>query len=155
METKMKKILVMAMCFFAFLLCSCYNNGKAGKEVSEEDSLEFKQLRSINRQLHKDIYQLCPTKNIYNFLELNTITGQIWIVQWSLEDNKRFRYILDDEIRIKDDDKKICGRFSLYPTENIYNYVLLDNILGRCWQVQWSFEKDKRFVLPIENSYGD
>ena len=41
------------------------------------------------------------------------------------------------------------GRFTRYPTSNMYNFILLDQIDGRVWQVQWSFEKDKRMILPI------
>ena len=41
------------------------------------------------------------------------------------------------------------GRFFLYPTTNIYNFILLDQIDGRTWQVQWSIEKSDRMVLRI------
>lgn len=152
MKAKTKTNLLTAMCFMALLFMSC-NNGRAykanGEELSYRDSLILKQLKNINRQLHKDTYQLYPTKNMYTFLELNTISGQIWIVQWSIEDNKRFVYVLDKNARITEEDKKISGRFSLHPTENMYNFILLDNIDGRCWQVQWSFEENNRLVLPI------
>jgi hypothetical protein len=87
---------------------------------------------------------------MYTFLELNTATGQIWIVQWNIEDDKRFRYELDTNVRISKEDDPICGRFSLHSTDNIYNFILLDNINGNCWQVQWNFDEDKRFVLPIQ-----
>ena len=145
----MKKILILAMCVCALSLTSCNNKGKSDNELSQKDSVILKQLRYINRQLHKDTYKLYPTKNIFTFLELNTISGQIWIVQWSIEDNKRFVYVLDKNAKITEEDKKISGRFSLYPTENMYNFILLDNVDGRCWQVQWSFEENNRLVLPI------
>ena len=152
MKTKTKNTLVTAMCFMALLFMSCYN-GKAektnGEELSHRDSLILKQFAGIQRQIHKDVFQLYPTQNIYNFLELNTVTGQIWIVQWSIEDGKQFRYVLDDTSRISEEDKKISGRFSLYSTENMYNFVMLDHITGACWQVQWSFEEKNRLVIPI------
>ena len=31
-------------------------------------------------------------------------------------------------------------RFKLYPTQNIYTFLLLDTINGRTWQVQWSLD---------------
>ena len=34
--------------------------------------------------------------------------------------------------------------------QNIYNFILLDQIDGRVWQVQWSFKANERFVIPIE-----
>ena len=41
------------------------------------------------------------------------------------------------------------GRFELYKTQNMYNFILLDTLEGGVWQVQWSIEKDKRMALPI------
>lgn len=41
------------------------------------------------------------------------------------------------------------GRFFLYPTSNMYNFILLDQIDGRTWQVQWSTEEKNRMVLGI------
>ena len=39
------------------------------------------------------------------------------------------------------------GRFKLYPTGNMYNFIMVDVINGRNWQVQWSNTEDKRLVL--------
>lgn len=33
------------------------------------------------------------------------------------------------------------GRFTLYPTENMYNFILLDQIDGDVYQAQWSMEE--------------
>ena len=38
------------------------------------------------------------------------------------------------------------GRFKLYPTDNMYNFIMVDVIDGRTWQVQWNIDKDKRIV---------
>lgn len=38
------------------------------------------------------------------------------------------------------------GRFFLYPTENTYNFILLDQIDGRVWQVQWNIDEQDRGV---------
>ena len=146
----MKNLLVILMSISTFCLFSCNNNVKEDNTLSHKDSLLLKQLSVFQSQLRDDQFKLYATKNMYNFLELNTVTGQIWIVQWSIEDNKRFTYVLDINERIGQTDEPICGRFSLHPTENMYNFILLDNINGRCWQVQWSFEEDKRLVLPIQ-----
>ena len=93
------------------------------------------------------IYKLYPTRNMWNFLKLDTRNGKISIVQFSVEDNeKQFEYELSN--------KALCennapGRFMLQPTENIYNFIMLDQVSGKTYQVQWSFEEDKRFFLPI------
>ena len=41
------------------------------------------------------------------------------------------------------------GRFTLYPTQNMWTFILLDQIDGRMWQVQWSMKEDSRFVIQI------
>lgn len=40
-------------------------------------------------------------------------------------------------------------RYRLFPTQNTWNFLKLDTITGRIWQVQWSMEPDDRFVIPI------
>jgi hypothetical protein len=92
-------------------------------------------------------YRLFSTKNIYTFIKLNTRNGQMWQVQWSTKDNQ-FETTLSDISRVDKDAEK-NGRFFLYPTTNIYNFILLDQIDGRTWQVQWSTEPKERMVIRI------
>jgi len=84
---------------------------------------------------------------MYTFLRLDTRTGMLWEVQWSMEDDNRFVYSLSDTAQAPMGKK--AGRFTLYPTTNMYNFVLLDQDEGRTWQVQWSTEKEKRLIAPI------
>lgn len=41
------------------------------------------------------------------------------------------------------------GRYKLYPSQNIYNFILLDVINGNTYQVQWNIDEKKRFVNLI------
>ena len=41
------------------------------------------------------------------------------------------------------------GRFTLVPTLNIFNFVMLDQEDDRAWQVQWSQDSEKRFIEAI------
>ena len=41
------------------------------------------------------------------------------------------------------------GRFKLYPTENTCNFIMVDVINGRTWQVQWNIDYDKRLCIRI------
>lgn len=41
------------------------------------------------------------------------------------------------------------GRFKLSPTDNIFNFIMVDVIDGRTWQVQWAIEESNRLVLRI------
>lgn len=93
-----------------------------------------------------DRYKLYPTENIYNFLQLDTTTGKIDIVQWSLDDNK------EGSVTLNGEDLSFgtgAGTFELYPTKNIYQFILLDKVNGRKWHVQWGFESSKRWIKRI------
>src|SRR5690606_34184613 len=95
------------------------------------------------------VYRLVATKNMYNFIKLNTRNGQMWQVQWSTKgSNYRFESTLSDISRVDKDGEK-NGRFFLYPTANIYNFILLDQLDGRAWQVQWALDEEDRAVIPI------
>ena len=93
------------------------------------------------------IYQLFPTQNMYTFIKLDTRNGEMWQVQWYTESKSRFTTTLSD-IPLVNKDEEQNGRFFLYPTTNIYNFILLDQVDGRTWQVQWGKEED-RAVIPI------
>ncbi|RKR08886.1 hypothetical protein C8C83_0481 [Flavobacterium sp. 90] len=92
-------------------------------------------------------YQLFPTQNMYTFIKLDTRNGQMWQVQWNTESKSRFVTTLSDISLVNKDEEK-NGRFFLYPTTNIYNFILLDKVDGRTWQVQWGKEED-RAVMRI------
>ena len=63
----------------------------------------------------------------------------------SAEDKEYWKpYTLEQRIGISDIAQN--GRFKLYPTGNMYNFVMVDVIDGRTWQVQWNIDDDKRIV---------
>jgi hypothetical protein len=94
-------------------------------------------------------YRLYKTKNNYNFIKLDTRTGQMEMVQWSTKSGGTFTYTLSNEKRVYSVEDEIPGRFTLYATTNYYNFVLLDQIDGRTWQVQWSTKQNEMMVVPI------
>ena len=94
-------------------------------------------------------YKLYPTENMWNFIKLDTRTGRLWQVQFSTQGYEyRFQSVLSD-LDLSYEENTKPNRFELYPTKNTYNFVLLDKVDGRVWQVQWSFEKEERMVLRI------
>jgi hypothetical protein len=92
-------------------------------------------------------YRLFSTKNMYTFIKLNTRNGQMWQVQWDTKSNQ-FETPLSLITRVTKEEEN-NGRFFLYPTTNIYNFILLDQLDGRAWQVQWSTELKERMVILI------
>jgi hypothetical protein len=93
-------------------------------------------------------YRLFSTRNMYTFIKLDTRNGKMWQVQWSNNGSEyRFESTLSDISQVNKGEEK-NGRFFLYPTTNIYTFILLDQIDGRTWQVQWGKE-DERLVIRI------
>ncbi len=93
------------------------------------------------------VYRLFSTQNKWTYIKLNTRNGQMWQVQYSLEDNN-MEVPLSLITRVSREEEK-NGRFFLYPTQNVWNFILLDQFDGRVWQVQWSTEQKNRMVIQI------
>lgn len=93
-------------------------------------------------------FELYPTQNSFNFLKLDKKTGKIYQVQWSLEGEEEFSITLNgiDLSQFSTDGN--C--FKLYPTKNMWQFILLDGALGRAWHVQWGFEEKNRWIKRIE-----
>ncbi len=94
------------------------------------------------------VYRLFSTRNMYTFIKLDTRNGQMWQVQWDIKNNQ-FETALSLVYLVSEEDEK-NGRFFLYPTTNLYNFILVDQIDGRVWQVQWSMEAKGRMIVPIK-----
>lgn len=92
-------------------------------------------------------FRLYQTNNRWTFLKLDTRTGIITHVQYSTDGNA-MQYELNNLPLAEGDDAK-PGRFFLYPTENTFNFILLDQIDGRVWQVQWNIDQEKRGIWRI------
>ena len=160
----MKKVVL-----FLMLLASISVNAQTTKPTSTVKSTKYEQkvdsllsqidtLIMINNQLleHIDIdlslknrYKLYPTDNIYTLLELDTKTGRIKQVQWSLDSDS------EGTFTINNDDLSFgmgygSNSFELYPTKNMYQFILIDKTDGRKWHVQWGTGGDKsRWIRRI------
>lgn len=96
-------------------------------------------------------FLLFPTQNYHIFLKLNTRTGEVSMVQFSIDGKEGEVKIKSFQYPLVTKEEETNGRFFLYPTTNIFNFLLIDQIDGRVWQVQWNFDEDKRFLTRIYN----
>ena len=108
---------------------------------------DIRQTRPDFTQNPNATYRLFPTTNMWIFIKLNTADGRMWLVQYSTTAGDQVEITLSRIERAEESEKK-DGRFTLYATQNMYNFILLDQIDGRVWQVQWSTEGDN-LVIPI------
>ena len=99
----------------------------------------------------KQRYKLYETENIYTFILLDTKTGKIEQVQWSLDKDKEFSVSINDDDLSKYSSRYYePGSFELYPTKNMYQFILLDKEDVRKWHVQWGTERNKRWIRRID-----
>lgn len=91
-------------------------------------------------------YRLYETSNMWTFLKLDTQTGQIWQVQFSTN-GPEYRYeVVLNEVDLSFGIDNQPGRFELHKTQNIYNFLLIDQVRGRVWQIQWGKPKDRQMI---------
>ena len=123
-------------------ICNSACTGKSSSQAGKADTVVV-----------EPMYKLYPTTNNWNFLKLNTADGRIWIVQYAInDDSKRFDVALNKTSLLPSGTRPSAGRFTLIPTSNIWNFILLDQVDGRQWQVQWGLKEEDAMVLPIPQS---
>lgn len=146
-----KYILSVAMAFIAL-----HGFGQdANSSINQTDSLlskissdiAFIKDIAVAHLWNSEYYKLYPTENIYQFLQLNTSTGQIEQLQWHLDRDKEFTTTINaDDLTYGSGEP---GTFELYPTKNMYQFILLNKRNGKMWHVQWGTESDKRWIRRI------
>lgn len=154
------------------LVFSCYSYGQASKSAGAKTAVT-KPARSTQRsdsilsrvdsliqvtnmwleQIEldnslKNRYKMYPTDNIYTLLQLDTKTGMIEQVQWSLESSN------EGSVTINGEDLTSgygygSNSFELYPTKNMYQFILLDKTTGKKWHVQWGMKASERWIRRI------
>lgn len=151
----MKKILLFALIVLG--ATSCFAQTKSNPSRNDSLLVKIDSLLQANNSLLDHIelnlslkqrFKLYPTENIYNFLQLDTKTGIIEQVQWSLDSDN------EGSVSINSEDLTYgfgygSGSFELYPTKNMYQFLLLDKTTGRKWHVQWGMKSSERWIRRI------
>lgn len=119
--------------------------------VVKLDSLTMGYIDAIFKELIEDKprYKMYPTQNIHILLKLDTATGRVWMVQYGTGKEIGFSVPVDDTSLLYSWDTIRAGRFELYPTQNMYNFILLDTQMGFTYQIQWHVDPDSRMRVRI------
>lgn len=124
-----------------FLLTTSTTSGQNLQTNTNLDKVKQSQIFDKN-------YQLSPTQNQWTFIKLDTRNGKMWQVQWGFSEKDRMESTLNGVSLVLESEESV-GRFKLYNTDNMWNFILLDQLMGQTYQVQWSFTPSERFVKPI------
>ena len=120
------------------------------QELQKFDSINKLYLDDIYRNIDKPRYKMYQTENTYNLLKLDTRTGKVWQVQYRMKDVES-SVVSINWIGVVFESDGWDGRFELYPTKNMYTFIMLDTGTGDTYQVQWSTSGyDYRFVEPLK-----
>jgi hypothetical protein len=92
-------------------------------------------------------YRFFETTNIWTFILLDTATGRAWQVNCSLDDAPAVRLVINGDSLLPAGAIPKNGRFTLQPTNNMYNYLLLDREDSRIWQLLWSLKAESRGIM--------
>ena len=148
----MKKLFLLLIIMFMGFVCYARTDSLSTKTPTIDERLNNIEQRlevlDIDLSL-KNRYKLYPTENIYTLLKLDTKTGKIWQVQWSLESENEGTLIINSDDLTSWSEGYGSNSFELYPTLNMYQFILIDKTDGRMWHVQWGIGDKKRWIRRI------
>jgi len=103
-------------------------------------------------------FRLFKTMNLYNHILLDTRTGRITGVQCSFGEKAEGAtgwVTISDKCLVANEKESKDGRFTLYKTMNLYNYIILDQENGRMWLFQYVIgDSQKTGISPIQELTG-
>ena len=133
---------------FILILTSTLFNSFGQSKTETIVGIQELEKQNKAQQLNVPVYKLYRTENIWTKIRLNTRNGIMSQVHYTISDG--YQGILSLNLKkLVPEDEEVNGRFRLIPTENMYNFMLLDQVNGNTWQVQWHHESTNRFISEI------
>ena len=98
------------------------------------------QFNAVNHETNSALrYKLYPTFNMWTYLKLDTQTGRVTMLQFSTNSRTEEGEIyvgIPMETYVGNEAKN--GRYELYPTTNIWTFLMIDQMNGNTYHLQWS-----------------
>ncbi len=123
------------------------------KLISVQSVHASDKIKIINEPLQKidGAYRIYRTDNTWNQLLLDTRNGIMWQIAYGIEEQATRARIPINEKPLANGKNAFVGRFTLYPTDNIWTFLLLDQVDGRVWQCQFGTEAGRQMILALED----
>ena len=140
--------IVIALCSICISLNAQTDTTKTINILSAKDSVYLNSFETIAKKTSYSTprYKLYKTENVYNLIKLDTATGKLWQVQYEMNKSSDAMVVpINDDSLLYEYEELRAGRYELYPTNNMYTFILLDTELGLTYQVQWSTNPKQRF----------
>jgi len=122
----MKRHLILIVGF----LLSLYSVWVSLSEGADKVKFQSEPLQRVDAR-----FRLFRTDNMWSHLLLDTSDGRLWHVTYTTDKDKgaRLKIPINEKALVSKPSAK-NGRFTLYPTDNMWNFLLLDQDDGRVWQ---------------------
>jgi len=95
-------------------------------------------------------YKMYKTENSFILLKLDTRTGKAWMTQFRSSSTSNVETSIN-YLSLEYEWNSWNGRFDMYPTNNMYKFIIVDTYTGKTYLLQWNTEYDRRFVEPIDD----
>ncbi len=96
------------------------------------------QFNAVNHEINTSLrYKLYPTFNMWTYLKLDTQTGRVTMLQFSTNSRTEEGEIyigIPMETYVGDEAKN--GRYELYPTTNMWTFLMIDQMNGNTYHIQ-------------------
>lgn len=99
-------------------------------------------------------YRLYQTRNTWNQLLLDTSTGRVWQCRYTVNADAVAARMPINLDMLAHGDGVHEGRFTLNETDNLWNFLMVDQDSGGVWQVQWSLDDSTRLTIPLLDPSG-
>lgn len=74
----------------------------------------------------------------------------MWQVHFAVKETDGHGTLNLNSLALVSEEKEVNGRSTLYPSQNMYNFLFLDQIDGNFYHVQWSIEENNRAIMSIQ-----
>lgn len=93
-------------------------------------------------------FKIYKTENNHIVLKLDTRTGKAWMTQFRSGDTESAEVPISYS-GLEFEGNSWNGRFDMYPTNNMFKFIIVDTYTGKTYLLQWHFEENKRFIEEI------
>lgn len=105
--------------------------------VIAQEQLQF---NAVNHETNSTLrYKLYPTFNMWTYLKLDTQTGRVSMLIFSTNNqNEEGEIYIGMPMEVYAGSEVKNGRYELYPTTNMWTFLMIDQINGNTYHIQWS-----------------
>ena len=111
--------------------------------IVTQEQIKFK---DVNHETGSSLrYKLYPTFNMWTYLKLDTRTGRVTMLFFSVDNpNDEGEIYVGIPMEVYTGNEAINGRYELYPPTNLWTFLMIDQINGNTYHIQWS-NKDLKY----------